>query len=290
MDRTSHPDDVRAAMLDAMRAETEAMCRRVLQEVHAAAADRLADVMEAEAAVRQSATLPGDATAAFREERVLVARRTESFESVLDAFSDGLRRISDPREFARYALRMPIPPDFDAVPSPTDPGRTSKRSVADEPAIAAATIGSDELPHGEAASGPCLPLAVADANGAVARRVTGRGRRRVTATPPHVSRQWSKPSPEDPYWDLDGSVAQRERRQRARHRANERLVMLLASTLLVLMLARLADIDARDLAYGSGQPVLVMSLGADAVACLLVLVHETRRRMPPWGVRTVAHG
>jgi hypothetical protein len=102
------------------------------------------------------------------------------------------------------------------------------------------------------------------------------GRGRAIRLPTRLSR----PRERDPYWDLDGFVARRERSQTARLHAIERLVMLLAATLLVLILAHLPEVNARDLVHGTGQPVLVTSLTADVVACMLVLVHQLRSRRP----------
>ena len=80
----------------------------------------------------------------------------------------------------------------------------------------------------------------------------------------------------DPYYDLDGAAAKRERTERVRRRTLWRAVLGLSAMLLLLMLARLPQIDASSLVRGNGQALLLASLAVDAFACLLIFA-KTRR-------------
>jgi hypothetical protein len=81
----------------------------------------------------------------------------------------------------------------------------------------------------------------------------------------------------DPYYDLDGAAAQRERSEHTRRRVLWRVVVGLAAVLLVLILARLPSVDSSTLVRGYGQPFLFGSLVVIAVACVLIFASSRRR-------------
>jgi hypothetical protein len=79
----------------------------------------------------------------------------------------------------------------------------------------------------------------------------------------------------DPDWDLDGRAARHGRRRR---RFLGSIVVLLSAVILALILASLPSVDATALVAGPSRPVMLTSLGGDAVACCLIFARESQRR------------
>ena len=77
----------------------------------------------------------------------------------------------------------------------------------------------------------------------------------------------------DPYWELEG---QNVRRTRTARRVVGTLVVGLSCVILALVLARLPTVDAREVLFGSGRPLVFVAAGADLLACCLVIVRELR--------------
>jgi hypothetical protein len=77
----------------------------------------------------------------------------------------------------------------------------------------------------------------------------------------------------DPWWDLDGRSARRERTNR---RVLGFVVVVLAATLLALILARLPAVDVHELVTGPRRTVIVGVLLADVAACLLLVAGRMR--------------
>jgi hypothetical protein len=78
----------------------------------------------------------------------------------------------------------------------------------------------------------------------------------------------------DPWWDLDGRGARRDRVQR---RLVGFVVVVLSATLLALILAALPRVDARSIVLGPDRPVVAAAALADIGACLLIVLHQVRR-------------
>ncbi|HEY3522894.1 MAG TPA: hypothetical protein VGK63_04265 [Candidatus Limnocylindrales bacterium] len=76
----------------------------------------------------------------------------------------------------------------------------------------------------------------------------------------------------DPFWDLDGRSARRERVLR---RMLVVVVAALAATLLAMILGRLTSVDAHALMTGY-RTALIGALLADVAACLLLVVGRLR--------------
>jgi hypothetical protein len=79
----------------------------------------------------------------------------------------------------------------------------------------------------------------------------------------------------DPFWGLDGPAARGARRA---HRVVAWAFYLLSAVILALVLARLVSVDPHALLGGGTRPVLLGSLAADALACVLVFAFARRRR------------
>ena len=79
----------------------------------------------------------------------------------------------------------------------------------------------------------------------------------------------------DPYWDLDGRAARKERRHR---RLVAITVVVLAAAILALLMLRLGSLDTTRFLSGPQIVVGVTSLAADAVACCLIFASASRRR------------
>lgn len=84
-----------------------------------------------------------------------------------------------------------------------------------------------------------------------------------------------RPGRRDPYWDLDGRAARKERRHR---RLVAFTVVVLAAAILALVMLRLESLDMTRLLSGPQIGVVVTSLAADAVACCLIFASASRRR------------
>ena len=78
----------------------------------------------------------------------------------------------------------------------------------------------------------------------------------------------------DPHWDLEGQTV---RRTRTARRVVGTLIVALSCVILALILARLPTIDAREVLFGSGRQLVFVAVGADLLACGLVIVRELRR-------------
>ncbi len=76
----------------------------------------------------------------------------------------------------------------------------------------------------------------------------------------------------DPYWDLDGRSARRERILR---RVLVLIVAILAAALLAMTIGRLTTIDAHALMTGH-RTALIGALLADVAACLLLVAGRLR--------------
>jgi hypothetical protein len=100
----------------------------------------------------------------------------------------------------------------------------------------------------------------------------GHDRRALESSPPEdrpVSRLSIAPNRHDPYWDLDGANAQRQRTKQRVVRAVAWCVILLA---LVFMATRLPTIDPEFLLRGEGRPVMAAALfGLLGAAAILAL-------------------
>ena len=84
-----------------------------------------------------------------------------------------------------------------------------------------------------------------------------------------MSRPSVAPRRHDPYWDLDGANAQRQRTKQRVVRAVAWCVILLA---LVFMASRLPTIDPEFLLRGEGRPVMAAALfGLLGAAAILAL-------------------
>ena len=79
----------------------------------------------------------------------------------------------------------------------------------------------------------------------------------------------------DPYWDLDGRAARKERRHR---RLVASTVVVLAVAILALVMLRLGSRDTTTFLSGPQSAVIVTSLAADTVACCLIFASASRRR------------
>lgn len=79
----------------------------------------------------------------------------------------------------------------------------------------------------------------------------------------------------DPYWDLDGTAARTQRRNRRVVRA---LVVALSAVILGSTLLHLPVIDAPTLVHGPTRPFLFTALATDALAAMLVFSHQVRRK------------
>ena len=79
----------------------------------------------------------------------------------------------------------------------------------------------------------------------------------------------------DPFWGFDGPAARGARRA---HRVIAWAFYLLSAVILALVLARLMSADPHALLAGGTRPVLLGSLVADALACVLVFAVARRRR------------
>ncbi len=78
----------------------------------------------------------------------------------------------------------------------------------------------------------------------------------------------------DPFWDMDGRSARRERTLR---RLLLIVVALLATALLAMILARLPTVDVRELIVGPQRSVVVGALLADVAACLMIVAGRLRQ-------------
>ncbi len=79
----------------------------------------------------------------------------------------------------------------------------------------------------------------------------------------------------DPFWGLDGPAARGARRAR---RVVAWAFYLLSAVILALVMARVMSVDPHALLGGGTRPVLLGSLAADALACVLVFAFARRRR------------
>jgi len=84
-----------------------------------------------------------------------------------------------------------------------------------------------------------------------------------------------RPGRRDPYWDLDGRAARKERRHR---RLVTLTVVVLAAAVLALVMLRLESMDTTRFLSGPQIVVAVASLATDAVACCLIFASASRRR------------
>ena len=79
----------------------------------------------------------------------------------------------------------------------------------------------------------------------------------------------------DPYWGFDGPAARGARRTR---RFVALAVYVLSALILALLLVRLTSMDPHWLLGGPNRPLVLGSLAADVVACVLVFAWARRRR------------
>ena len=92
-----------------------------------------------------------------------------------------------------------------------------------------------------------------------------------------MSRLSAAPRRHDPYWDIDGTGA---RRQRTRQRFVRVVIWLAVVAALAVLATRLPAIDPAFLMSGSGRPILAAALltilGSAALLALARIRHATR--------------